>query len=84
MGPSEQLPDMTFPVYLARSSSGSHMLEYGVCGDYLMQPPFPPLLNPCHSEAGGFGQNTPMFWCRLQLSFRGSVGSRTGQKGSAV
>lgn len=49
------------------------MLEYGVCGDYLMQPPFPPLLNPCHSEAGGFG-----------LSFRGSVGSQTGQKGSAV
>lgn len=80
MGPSEQLPDMTFPPCLPSSVQ----LWYGVCGDYLMQPPFPPLLNPCHSEAGGFGQNTPMFWCRLQLSFRGSVGSQTGQKGSAV
>lgn len=69
MGPSEQLPDMTFPPCLPSSVQ----LWYGVCGDYLMQPPFPPLLNPCHSEAGGFG-----------LSFRGSVGSQTGQKGSAV
>lgn len=58
------------------------MLEYGVCGDYLMQP-FPPLLNPSFLRLEGLGKTLPCFGAD-QLSFRGSVGSQTGQKGSAV
>lgn len=58
---NEQLPDNdSLPVYLAGSSSGSHMLEYGcveINGNLL----FHPYSTPVISEAGGFGQNTPCF-----------------------
>lgn len=65
MGPSnEQLPDMTFPPCLP-SLVQLWVPHVGVWSVWrLFNATFSTPTQPVISEAGGFGQNTPMFWCR--------------------